>query len=560
MGHTGNLGNAALLYHPEGFTTRGTQKLMGRHVAGESFLAGFTTHADVDCIYCYAEKRTEFEHFTQQIKGLPSRAKQVAWIPQQQPEGLSKVGTLHLPAPGISAPAWTRRMYGEAAYSITGVTHTISSDRIMDEFGAILLAPTHPWDAIICTSRVVKSTVEHVFDQYLEYLGERLGGISRPPQIELPVIPLGTDCARFDPSPLQLEKGSAWRKRLNIAAEDVVVLFVGRLSFHAKAHPLPMYIALEQAARNTGRRIHLIQAGWFANDYIRDAFVAGARDCCPSVNAIFLDGRQPEVRDEIWFAADIFTSLSDNIQETFGITPVEAMACGLPVVASDWDGYRDTVIHGETGFLVPTGMTGAGNGAELARRYQTGTDTYDQYIGNASQCIAVDIPATSEAFISLINNPALRKLMGENGRRRAFAVYDWKPIITAYQELWQELSIRRKSAPESLAVPGMHPLREDPFALFDAYPTFSIDVTSQIRLSNRDSIGELKKLANQSMNNFALKLMLDNVQLEYLLSKLEHGRGMTVGALLEESGGQTDPAHLRAIAWLYKTGLVTLSP
>ncbi len=42
----------------------------------------------------------------------------------------------------------------------------------------------------------------------------------------------------------------------------------------------------------------------------------------------------------IWQAADIFTSLSDNIQETFGLTPIEAMAAGLPSVVTDWDGYQ----------------------------------------------------------------------------------------------------------------------------------------------------------------------------------------------------------------------------
>ena len=46
---------------------------------------------------------------------------------------------------------------------------------------------------------------------------------------------------------------------------------------------------------------------------------------------------------ELWAAADVFLSLVDNIQETFGITPLEAMAAGLPVVASDWDGYRYTM-------------------------------------------------------------------------------------------------------------------------------------------------------------------------------------------------------------------------
>lgn len=63
-----------------------------------------------------------------------------------------------------------------------------------------------------------------------------------------------------------------------------------------------------------------------------------------------------EVRFAVWKVADGFTSLSDNIQETFGLVVVEAMASGLPVVASDWNGYRDLVVPGETGWLVPTCM------------------------------------------------------------------------------------------------------------------------------------------------------------------------------------------------------------
>ena len=55
-----------------------------------------------------------------------------------------------------------------------------------------------------------------------------------------------------------------------------------------------------------------------------------------------------------WAAADLFLSLVDNPQETFGLAPVEAMAAGVPVVVSDWDGYRYTVSDGVEGFRVPT--------------------------------------------------------------------------------------------------------------------------------------------------------------------------------------------------------------
>ena len=45
-------------------------------------------------------------------------------------------------------------------------------------------------------------------------------------------------------------------------------------------------------------------------------------------------------------------SLSDNIQETFGLTPLEAMASGIPVIVSDWDGYRSTVRDNKDGFRI----------------------------------------------------------------------------------------------------------------------------------------------------------------------------------------------------------------
>src|SRR5690606_14648837 len=103
-------------------------------------------------------------------------------------------------------------------------------------------------------------------------------------------------------------------------------------------------------------------------------------------------------RREIWFASDIFTSLSDNIQETFGITPLEAMAAGLPVVVTDWDGYRETVRNGVDGFAVPTLAPPPGNAADLAFRFEAELDNYDLYIGNACQATSVDIGATTRAY------------------------------------------------------------------------------------------------------------------------------------------------------------------
>src|SRR5262249_43937309 len=147
----------------------------------------------------------------------------------------------------------------------------------------------------------------------------------------------------------------------------VVVLFVGRLSFHAKAHPFPMFQGVAEAARATGRKVHLVLSGWAANDSILNAFLDGARTFAANVRVTLVDSLKPELRFGIWHAADIFTSLSDNLQETFGLVIVQAMSCGLPVVASDWDGYRDLVVDGETGYLVPTYMVSDASSDSTAR-------------------------------------------------------------------------------------------------------------------------------------------------------------------------------------------------
>src|SRR5206468_3789402 len=116
----------------------------------------------------------------------------------------------------------------------------------------------------------------------------------------------------------------------------------------------PMFHGIAEAARLTGKNVHLILSGWAANPAILQAFVDGFRTHAPKVPVSLVDGTNPTLRYAAWHAADVFTSLSDNIQETFGLVILEALASGLPVVASDWDGYRDLVVHDQTGYLVST--------------------------------------------------------------------------------------------------------------------------------------------------------------------------------------------------------------
>src|SRR6185312_3754995 len=229
---------------------------------------------------------------------------------------------------------------------------------------------------------------------------------------------------------------------------------------------------------------------------------------------------------------------------------------GLPVIASDWDGYRDTVAHGETGFAIPSAMPGAGAGLELAQRYLAGADTYDRYIGNVSQSTAIDVGAATDACVALALDPALRARMGEAGRARARKLFDWSVVIAAYEALWQELAARRAHAG---AQPGREPpLRGDPFAIFGAFPTQVIGEATLIERIAADPLAEIARIGASSMNNFTSTILLGREEAARILDALAPGKSVPARELLALLPDNRRAAFFRTIGWLAKGNIVRI--
>ena len=281
---------AAIYFQADAYSTN-TPKLMGRNAAGESFINGFLSHSQYKTLYAQVNQVDDAEYFGQIAKRLGVK-KPIKFILPDQYGALNEVQTLYYPGPDIDELAFLRSEVNPNGWSICGITHTTSSARVMDAIAKWLTAPIQPWDAIICTSAAVKRHVEIILQAELARLQERLG-VTRYSLPQLPVIPIGirTEDFRFsDP-----DKRKA-RRTLNIDQDALVVLYMGRLSFHAKAHPMAMYRALEVAAGRAGKEVVLIEAGWFPNEYTRSAFQAAQQQCCPSVRVITLDGREADNR------------------------------------------------------------------------------------------------------------------------------------------------------------------------------------------------------------------------------------------------------------------------
>ncbi|MFN7779843.1 MAG: glycosyltransferase family 4 protein [Betaproteobacteria bacterium] len=539
----------ALYFHPDGYPMGGPT-LMGRNAAGNSFLRGWLAHSEQHDAVALVEQAEYAEAFrrlcTQHAPARPTRV--------LGPAQLADGGVTHVyyPGPNIHELAWQRQFLGRAKFSLTGITHTTASSGAMDSITDLLTAPLAPWDALICTSAAVVQTVRTVLEAQAEYLRWRFGATRFvPPQ--LPLIPLGINVADFAFSAAQR---AAARERLGVAPGTLVVLFTGRLSFHAKAHPLAMYQALARAQAATGARLQLVECGWHANEYLANAFAEAARAACPDVPVTVLDGRRAEDRSTAWASADLFCSLSDNIQETYGLTPLEAMAAGLPVVVSDWDGYRETVRDEIDGFRVPTLMPPAPLGGDLARRHALGVDSYDLYCGHSSQLVAVDVAATAAAFEKLIRAPELRARMGEAGRARA-QEFDWSVIVRRYEDLWRTLDEARRAHKDETAPPAPWPARMDPFAAFAGYPTHTLAPTARLRLAREDAAEALARWRALAMVKFSALAAPSVEECDAILARLARGPA-TAAQLVAEFAPERRPLVFRGLVWLVKLGVVEL--
>jgi D-inositol-3-phosphate glycosyltransferase len=102
-------------------------------------------------------------------------------------------------------------------------------------------------------------------------------------------------------------------------------------------------------------------------------------------------------------AADVF--VSTPWYEPFGITPIEAMACGKPVIGSRVGGIKFSVQHGRTGFLVP----------------------YN------------DPQALGERLCSLFENPSRLREMGRMAKERAHRHFTWDKVVGQISSMYESV-------------------------------------------------------------------------------------------------------------------------
>jgi alpha-maltose-1-phosphate synthase len=547
--------DAVIRFEPDGYDLN-RPWLLGRQSAGHGFLRAAVQGRGEGPIYGYTAHAASAQMFERMVREFDPSAGP-AWIKGEQLDRIGQArGVLYLADPTLTAFARPRLRVGPERYSLCGVTHTLATSGVQQTIAELLSEGVMPWDALICTSTAALKTVQIGLEAQTDFLRWRFGPDIRlrPPQ--LPVIPLGVHCDDFAFSDAET---AAARQALGLAEDEVAALYVGRLVFSGKAHPFPLFQGLQAAAEQTGKKLALILCGRAPSEAVGETFLAGAAKHAPDVRVISVNSRDDASRRGAWAAGDIFISLADGIQETFGLTPVEAMASGLPVVVSDYNGYRDTVRDGIDGFRVSTWAPEPGRGGDTyALRHELGALSYDAYCWMTTLPTSVDIRQLTERLTLLVEQPDLRRSMGRAGQTRARELFDWSYVFRQYQALWADLNARRTAAsPDELAwaaaAPKTPPSRLDPFRSFGHYPTAQIGPQTRVALAPQATLETYRDRAGDAL--FPHASVAEAVVLP-MWPELEKGAS-TVASLARAA--QLSPGWaVVVIGTLAKMGLVTL--
>jgi glycosyltransferase involved in cell wall biosynthesis len=207
------------------------------------------------------------------------------------------------------------------------------------------------------------------------------------------IIPYGIDLEDFQGFNQKIA-----REKLGLSLEKKIILFFGSLVLYKGPDILLNAFKL---VKEKFPNVQLIYAG-------RGPMEKQLQNLTRKLkldNDVIFAGFVPEDLKPLYYhAADIFSLPSTNLAESFGIVNLEAMACGLPIVASNLGGMPEIVHDKISGLLVEPN----------------------------------DVEYLSNCLITILSDDDLSKDMGKEGKRLSKS-YNWDRIVKLTKELYDEL-------------------------------------------------------------------------------------------------------------------------
>lgn len=335
---------------------------------------------------------------------------------------------LLVPHADLTPALHIRHVLGGPRWPVVGLTHDLSDPAIFRSLVLAQSAGLRAGDALVCCSRAARDAAIRLSAQARQLVA------SPEEALSFPVVAHGVDASLHEPG----DRHQA-RQRFGLAEDVCVFLCFGRIDHGSKADLVGLIGAFGQSPFS--RRAHLLIAGAsVGNDAGRqlDMLRRAAQAAAPEGSVSFLPNPDVAAKQRLFAAADVFVSPAHSLQESFGLTLIEAMLHGLPLVATDWNGYRDIVEDGRTGLLVPTRFVDAPADAW----FEAALGPRSEFHAAHTAFVHIDIEALADAMARLASNPALRASMGANGRRRALERFDVRVTVLEHRAVFAD-SLRR---------------------------------------------------------------------------------------------------------------------
>lgn len=531
----------------------------GKHVAAIAHVRALARYGTIPNLDIFAPFM-DVHACRKQLEGLPASAcdgetgRAHLFSDVEIPARLQthRYDVFHDPRGGdFTRPGYIRSRLSRHVFPITCSQHGISySIDLYPVFVSLLSAPIYPCDAIVCLTPASREAME----RRLGDIAERYCRVWDRPVPQLPrleLIPWGVDTDRFAP-----RDSATARRDLELPPDRPILLCVGRVRIQDKMDWTPLLLAFERVRDAVKERPLLVLAGSSYSDYgdqiLAHAAQLGLRE---DVRAFF--NLPPASLPSLYAACDVFVSPTDSVSESFGLTIIEAMACGRPVVASDWDGYKELIVHGETGFKVRTDWADCLN--ELDERAPL--LEWEQEHLHVGQSVSVDVAQMASYLSRLLQNRELRETMGRRARDRVESLYDWRIVVRQWEALWTELgAIARSLVPKE--EDRLDYVRPHYFQHFAHYASRIIDEESCVRPTARG-----KESLSRKSSLFLHPWARGFLRSEYLYAILDIlkpagwlGTSLPVGKLLETARklhGLSRDCALMHLMWLAKYDLVS---
>jgi glycosyltransferase involved in cell wall biosynthesis len=528
---------------------------MGRPLADVGFLKALLTFGRYDTYYFFCPDLHHLKNFRKRLPELIPDPKlqervqttlQVALteILREQEFEVFHQGDFAYYMPQLIG---LRNRLARAPFPVTGVTHSIDPIFMNSCYLELILAGPAPYDGIVCSSPGARAAVEKGLGWVGKQLRERTG-VTFPTPLRLELIPSGIEESLFHE-----ENRREARAYFRFPPDAIVVLSVGRISLRHKADWAPTLelFARMESQRELGKIILLIAGGGQSSDVTLLESMVNQMGLKKRI--LLFPNFAPEIKPKLYQASDFYLSLIDNFQETFGLAVLEAMASGLPVVISDFSGYRDFISHGREGFLIPT--TWAESMPEFLKE-NIGILEPSMARFYLSQMVAVDLEKLKAAILRLAKDEKLRFRMGGAAKSKALT-YRWSNLIPAYERFWRELKEEsRHYALNPVEPPNI--LAGDFSSTFSHYPSRRLSGKQEIRLTDYGSqiLKDSAKPVRYEDVQVCLFPDLERFLLDRLLQQPRSVADLRELSLksLDASKGQVDFILL----WLLKHGAVKI--